>query len=89
MISGVRTETESVNRLKRLWEHKPNLLKRIFFGLELDVEEIKKKSSEYPTGKYCSGKFVLNTSNTQKYNPVPKEEIGAIKLRDFEDNTQN
>lgn len=70
MISGLRTEIESVNRLKRLWEHKPNLLKRIFFGLELEMEEIKEKTSQYPAGKYCSGKFMVNSSENQDHNLV-------------------
>lgn len=66
----MRTEIESVSRLKRLWEHKPNLLKKIFFGLELEEENMKEMSSKYLAGKYCSGEFMLNSSDTRNHNLV-------------------
>jgi hypothetical protein len=70
MISGMRTENESVSRLKRLWDRKPHLLKKIFFGLELEAEEINEKASKYPAGKYCSGKFMVISSENQDHNLV-------------------
>jgi hypothetical protein len=84
MISGVRTKIESVNRLKRLWEHKPDLLKKIFFGLELEGEEYKENKSYYPAGKYCSGEFVRYSQDTQNHKLATSEEIGTTKPRDFE-----
>ena len=70
MISGVNTKIESVTRLKRLWEHKPNLFKKIFFGVELEGEENREKESKYPAGKYCSGEFVMYSQDIQNHKPV-------------------
>lgn len=84
MIPGVITEVESVNRLKRLWKHKPNLLKKIFFGLELEVEELKEKTSETPAGKYGSGEFVLYSQNITNHHLATKEKIRTNRLRNFE-----
>jgi hypothetical protein len=70
MIAGMRTEIESVSRLKRLWNHKPNLLKKNFFGLELEVEKISEKASKYPAGQHCSWKFMVNSSVNQDHNLI-------------------
>ena len=66
----MRTEIESISRLKRLWDQKPNLLKKIFFGLDLEAEEINEKATKYPAGKYCSGKFMVNSSENEHHNLV-------------------
>jgi holo-[acyl-carrier protein] synthase len=61
MILGVGTDIESVSRLKRIWEHKPALLKRLFFSSELEYADTKEKPWETLTGIWCAKESVLKS----------------------------
>lgn len=61
MISGVGTDIESVIRLKKIWQGKPNLLKKLFYTSELDYANTKEKPWETLTGIWCAKESVLKS----------------------------
>ena len=61
MITGVGTDIESVSRLKRIWDHKPSFLKRLFFSSELSYADTKDKPWETLTGIWCAKESVLKS----------------------------
>jgi phosphopantetheine--protein transferase-like protein len=75
MILGVGTDIESVSRLKRIWEHKPALLKRLFFSSELEYAETKDKPWETLTGIWCAKESVLKSLSNQVDIRISEVEI--------------
>jgi len=59
MSLEVGTDMESIDRIRRLYDHKPSLLKRIFYESELIYANKKIKPWETLTGIWCSKEAVL------------------------------
>ncbi len=84
MISGVGTDIESVSRLKRIWEHKPTLLKRLFFSSELNYAGTKDKTWETLTGIWCAKESVLKSLSNRINVRLSEVEIYKKNPRHFE-----
>jgi phosphopantetheine--protein transferase-like protein len=55
----IGTDIESTDRIRRLYDHKPTLLARIFYKSELSYAGKKKRPWETLTGIWCSKEAVL------------------------------
>ncbi len=75
MITGVGTDIESVSRFKRIWDHKPALLKRLFFSSELAYADTKDKPWETLTGIWCAKESVLKSLSNQVEIRISEVEI--------------
>lgn len=84
MIIGVGTDIESVSRLKKIWEHKPTLLKRLFFSSELEYADTKDKPWETLTGIWCAKESVLKSLSNQVDIRISEVEIYKKNPKDFE-----
>lgn len=84
MISGVGTDIESVTRLKRIWELKPDLLKRFFFSSEFEYAQTNNKPWETLTGIWCAKKSVLKSLGSLINIKVSEVEIFKKDSQYFE-----
>lgn len=84
MIAGVGTDIESVTRLKKIWEVKPNLLERLFFASELDYAHTKDKPWETLTGIWCAKESVLKSLSNRINVRLSEVEIYKKNPRHFE-----
>lgn len=75
MSFEVGTDIESIDRFRRLYDHKPHLLKRIFYESELNYSNKKKKPWETLTGIWCSKEAVLKA-----FTPFLELSINQIEI---------
>ncbi|MDO9551565.1 holo-ACP synthase [Rhodonellum sp.] len=84
MILGVGTDIESVARIRRIWEQKPNLLTKIFFDSELEYANTKNKPWETLTGIWCAKEAVVKSISTQLNVSLQEVEIYKPDPQQFE-----
>jgi len=75
MSFGIGTDLESIDRIRRLYDHKPALLNRIFYKSELDYASKKIKPWETLTGIWCSKEAVLKA-----FTPILLLSIDQIEI---------
>jgi holo-[acyl-carrier protein] synthase len=84
MIIGVGTDIESVNRIRRIWDRKPSLLRNLFFASELNYAATKSKPWETLTGIWCAKESVLKSLSAQVDINIKEVEISKKNPKDFE-----